>query len=286
MIHVAEAGEAKGRVVVQSSSGQVSQIALEAAVWLARAFQSEIESLYVENQQLVALAEHPFAREISHSGRVSRGVDLQAIEREFRFASAEFHRAMEACALAGDVTVRQRVVRDEPVRALTMVCADCGPWNAVALAEPFTSPSCPSLKDLLETVTDATGLLVVGPHARRTSGPIVIALENGDMLTAMLGAADRLSAVHETQTAVCLVGAGPFELAELEGATRFVLAEWPNVRLAAVVATHGSEAALAELLRRLQPGLVMGQFGGLLLSETGDARPLAASLECPLLLLR
>ncbi|CAN0509632.1 unnamed protein product, partial [Phaeothamnion confervicola] len=172
----AEAGEAKGRVVVHSSSARVSPVALEAAVWLARAFQSEIESLYVENTELIAIASHPVAREISHAGRVSRGgTGLAVIEREFRFASEEFHRAMAACAHAGEVAVRQRVVRDDPVRALSAVCADCGPWNAVALAEPFTSPSCPSIKVLLETVRDATGLLVVGPRAQRTRGPIVIA---------------------------------------------------------------------------------------------------------------
>lgn len=286
MIHIAEAGEAKGRVIVHSSTGQASPVALEAAIWLAKAFQSEIEGVYVENAELVALASHPVAREVSLSGRSRRGVDLDLIEREFRYASAAFHRSIEALARAAEVGVRARVVRKEPISALNEVCADCGPWNAVALAEPFTAPGCPSIKGLLDAVRDMTGLLVVGPRAQRVSGPIVIALEREDLLSAMLGAADRLSSVGGAMTAVLLAGRDEEDLAALEAATRLVLTEWPTVKIAGMAATRGSEAALAEALRRLQPGLVMGQFGGVLMSEDGDVRPLAVGLECPLLLLR
>src|SRR5262245_1888082 len=170
MIHVAEAGEARGRVVVQLCSSQANPVAIEAAVWLARAFQSEIESLYVENQDLIELARYPFAREVSLTGRNKRALSCEDIERQFRFASAAFHNAIETRARAAEVQVKLRVVRDEPVKALRMLCAELGPWNAVALAEPFTSPHCPSLRALLDTVYDATGLLIVGPEARRTSG--------------------------------------------------------------------------------------------------------------------
>ena len=47
--HVAEAGEDRGRVVLRlGSSGRLSDIALEAAMRVAQAFQSEIESVFVE----------------------------------------------------------------------------------------------------------------------------------------------------------------------------------------------------------------------------------------------
>ena len=51
--HVAQAGEDRGRVVLHLQSGHPSAIALEAAVRIARAFQSEIESLFVEDEQLL-----------------------------------------------------------------------------------------------------------------------------------------------------------------------------------------------------------------------------------------
>jgi hypothetical protein len=286
MIHVAEAGEAKGRVVVQACSARPSPVALEAAVWLASAFQSEIESLYVEDQQLAELARYPFAREISFSGRASRALNSQDIEREFRFASQAFHEMIERLARAAEISVRPRVVRDEPVHALSMVCAASGPWNAIALAEPFTSPACPPLRALFEHVRDATGLLLVGPNAQRTSGPIVVALEDAGQLGAMLAAAERLIAVRPAEILVCPIAMIETELDVLEAAARLVLAERETTRIASRVLALGAEASAAEGLRRLRPGLVIGRFGGILVPQNGDLRPLAIGLECPMLLMR
>lgn len=286
MIHIAEASEAKGRVVVHLGSGTASPVAIDAAVWLARAFQSEIEGLFVESQQLIEWARYPFAREISFSGRSQRALSIEELERELRTASAAFHREVIARAHALDVKAHRRIVRDEAVSALSAVCSACGPWNAVALAEPFTSPGCPSPKEVLETVLDATGLLVVGPRASRTSGPIVIALEHAELLPAMVSAAEKLAAVVEGEIAVCLVASDEDALAELDNASRLVVTEHPNVRMAGAIVTFGAEAAAAEALRRLSPGLILARFGGLLMPESGNLRPLAESLECPLLLLR
>ena len=286
MIHVAEAGESRGRVVVHLCSSAANPVAIDAAVWLARAFQSEIESLYVENQQILELAKFPFAREISVTGKVRRSISSDDIEREFRFASATFHSQVEARARAADVPVHSRVVRDEPIRALGTVCAACGPWSAVALADPFTSPSCPPLGDLLDYVHDATGLLVVGPRASRTGGRVVIALEDAALLPAMLGAAERLAAVNDTEAVVCLVASDEMELMALDNATRLVLVDRPHIAISSAVLTYGAEAAAAEALRQLRPGLIVARFGGLLMRWEGNLAPLAASLECPMLLLR
>lgn len=286
MIHVAEASEAKGRVVVHLCSGLASPVALDAAVWLARAFQSEIEGLFVENEQLIELAGFPLAREVPLSGRGKRDISIESVERELRFASSAFHAEVVTRAKAAEVTAHARVVRDDPVKALSEVCSACGPWNAVALAEPFTSPACPSLKQLLDSVRDATGLLVVGPRACRISGPIAIALEHAELLPAMVSAAEKLAAVDEKEIALCLMASDEAALMELESATRLVLPEHPNVRMAQMSLTFGAEAAAAEALRRLRPGLVLARFGGLLMPEDGDLRPLAMSLECPMLLLR
>ena len=286
MIHVAEAGEAKGRVVVHLSAGNPSTIAIDAAIWLARAFQSEIEGLFVENQQLLEWARYPFAREVSLSGRAQRSLSTEELEREMRSASCDFHREVLARARAQDVTAHRRVVRDEPVSALTAVCASCGPWNAVALAEPFTSPGCPPLKELLDSVRDATGLLVVGPRSARLSGPIVIALEHAELLPAMVNAAQKLAAVVEAEIAVCLVADDDVTLAELDNATRLVISEQPEIRMAGSSLTYGAEAAAADALRRLSPGLILARFGGLLMPAEGNLKHLAECLECPLLLLR
>jgi hypothetical protein len=286
MIHVAEAGESKGRVVLELCSGAANPIAIEAALWIARAFQSEIESLFVEDEQLLHLAGYPFAREISLSGRSSRALTPRDIERHFRFASASFQSEIERRARAMEVPFRPRVVRSEPISALAAACAECGPWNLVAIADPFTSPACPSVKRVFEMVADTTGLLIVGPQARRMSGPIVVGLEESEHLPAMLAAAQRLAAVESKEIDVILIADDEHKLGELEPAVRLMLADREEARVAGTEIARGSLAVVAERLRRLQPGLVLGRFGGLLVPSEGDLRPLASALECPLLLVR
>ena len=67
--HVASSGEDSGRVVLQLGSRTPSAVALSAAIIIAQAFQSEIESLFVENEQLLDCTSFSFVREVSLTGR-------------------------------------------------------------------------------------------------------------------------------------------------------------------------------------------------------------------------
>lgn len=283
--HVAAAGEDKGRVVLRLAAGApASDIALEAAVCLARAFHSEIESLFVEDRQLFELASYPFAREISFSGRSSRALSVVEVEREVRLVAAGLQRKVSTIARRADVRVRARSVRDEPVRALAEVCAQCGPWNVVALAEPFTAAHVHAIGELFARVADATGIVVVGGKTRRTAGPVVVIGEEVERLPPMLRAADRLAAAMGSDVRLVLAGADQEHLAWLEGQARLLLVGWSGVRVEAAEVASG--AALAERLRRIAGGFAIAQFGGLLAPAEGDLRPLLAALECPLFLVR
>jgi hypothetical protein len=284
--HVAQAGEARGRVVLQLCSGNASSLAIEAAICVAQAFQAEIESLFVEDQQLFELASFPFAREISRTGRRSRAISTSDIEREMKLVFAALQRRIEAMARAADVPIRQRVVRDVPVKALAEACAECGPWNVVALAEPFAPSACHSLQQLLATVSDTTGLVVVGPKAQRTTGPVIAAVEDVERLSAMMHAAERLATVARGDIIVFLIAEGEEHLHWMEGQVRLLLGERANVRVALAEIAHGASAVVAEALRRQKGGFVISQFGGLVVPSEGDLKPLAAALECPLFLVR
>ena len=284
--HVAEAGESRGRVVLQLCSGHPSPVALEAAIRVAQAFQSGIESLCIENRQLIELAGFPFAREISLTGRHSRSICSQDIEQEFRHAFAAVQRRIATLAKMAEVPVRQRVVRDEPIAALAATCSECGPWNVVALAEPFGSLGSGSLRHLFASVADTTGLVIVGPKARRTSGPVIVAVEDLDRLPSMLRAAERLSSVTGGELVVLLIADDHEHLHWMESQALLLLSDRPDVRLLKAGFARGASAAVAETLRKLRGGFVISQFGGLVVPEDEDMRPLAAALECPLFLVR
>lgn len=285
--HVAQLGEDRGRVVVQLGTVHPSAIALEAAVRIARAFQSEIESVFVENEQLFDCAAFGFVREISLTGRQRRTLSAADMIQDLALAAKGARRQLETLARVADVPVRSRTVRDEPLRALSIACAERGPWNVVALAEPFASGDGPLLRQLLEEVAGTTGLVTVGPKAQRVSGPAIVVVEDVERLPGMLHAAERLAALEEGGGIVLLLVASDEErLAWMDGQARLVVEAREDVRMETAEVCRGEASVVAEALRRLRGGFVICQLGGLVMPDAGDLRPLAGTLECPLFLVR
>jgi hypothetical protein len=284
--HVAQAGEDRGRVVLHLRSSRPSAIALEAAVRIARAFQSEIESVFVQDEQLMDCADYGFVRETSLTGRQQRRMTRDAVARDMHLAAVGARRQIEALARRAEVPLRSRVVRDEPLRALSIACAETGPWNVVALAEPFSGGASGMLKQLLVEIAGATGLVLVGPQARRTTGPAIVAIEDIDHLPPMLKAGERLAALDGSEVILLLVASDEERLQWMDGQARLFVEARDDVRIASAEVHHGEAAVIAETLRRMQGGFVIGQFGGLVVPDEGNLRPLSAALECPLFLVR
>ena len=113
------------------------RLAVEAALRVARAYQSELESIFIEDQQLVDLCAHPDVHEVSLCGRERRELSPVTLIRQFAYRRATGGAAVSrAMAARAEIPYRARTIRDEPVHALNRACAEAGPWNVVALAEP------------------------------------------------------------------------------------------------------------------------------------------------------
>jgi len=249
--HVAQTGEDRGRVVLHLKSGRPNAIALEAAVRVAQAFGSDLESIFVEDEQLFDCAAYGFVREVSFSGTRSRAMSLDGMMRDLHLA-----------------------------------CAETGPWNVVALGEPFTGGTGATLRQVLTEVAGSTGLIAVGPKAQRVTGAIVVALEDIAQLPDMLRAAERLAALDGAEIVLLLVATDEERLLQMDGEARLVVEAREGVRIQWAAVARGEAAVIAETLRRLKGGMIICQFGGLVVPDQGDLRPLASVLECPLFLVR
>lgn len=284
--HVAEAGEFRGRVILRLGPAEPSPVAIQAALTVARAFSSALEGLFVESSDLIRMAAFPFAREIGLGGRHSRLINPEDIERDMRQVSQAVRRRIEAMALEFEVPFTHRIVRGEPLSAVVSACAECGPWNVVALGEPFAAAAQGALAELLSAAADATGVLLVGPNAARTRGPVVLVIEDASRLAAMLHAAERIAPLIGGDMVALLVAGDADMLAELDAQVRLTLGERGDVKVAAGEPARGEAAVVAEAIRRLRGGFVLAAFGGLAVPENDSLAPLAAALECPLLVVR
>ena len=284
--HVAQSGEDRGRVVLHLRSTHPSTVAVEAALRVARAFDSDLESLFVEDEQLFDCAAYGFVREVSLTGLSSRTMSLDAMMRDLYLTAQGARRAVEALARKAEVPLRCRVVRDEPLRALSIACTETGPWNVVALGEPFTAGHSPMLKQLLSEISGSTGLITVGPQARPVTGPVIVAVEDTAQLSDLLLTAERLAALDGVEIVLLLIAPDDDHLYQMDGEARLVVEARENVRIQSAAVARGEAAVIAETLRQLRGGIVICQYGGLVVPDGGDLRPLASVLECPLFLVR
>lgn len=285
--HVAEAGEGRGRVVLHLTQSTPSPVAIDAAVRVARAFQSEIESLFVEDATLLDIAAFPFACEISLSGRRRQELSPERVARQMRAAAAALSRRLTALAARAEVPLHVTVVRNEPVAALAEACAARGPWNVVALGEPISGLNADRLAQVFTRVPGTTGLIVVGPKAKRSEGRIVAVVEDIGHFDAVLRTARRLHGGDEkTRLTLLLVSDSDEEARLMDEQARLALGEDDSVEIIRARVESAEPAVAAEVIRRLAAGFIVGRFGGLLLPSQGNLRPLAAVLECPLFLMR
>jgi hypothetical protein len=285
--HIAQADEQRGRVVLWlGPSGEPQDIAVDAAVCLARAFQSEIESLFIEDSQLFDLAELPFAREISLSGRTTRAMSASTLGRDMQSHASALQRRVLAQARAADVKAKARVMREEPVRALAQVCAENGPWNVVTVGTPIRRGADTSFADLFHSIVATTGIVVVGPKASRTQGPVIAIVEELERVVPMMRAAERIATATGGETQLWLLEKDQDRLDWIEGQIRLALGAQSGVKFHVVDMMLNKPKDVALMIRRAGAGFVIARFGGLLAPQEADVVPLIEALEGPLFLVR
>lgn len=286
VVHVAEAGENRGRVVLRLGSATPDVFAVRAALHLARAYQAELESIFIEDQQLIDLCSHPDAVEISLCGRDRRTLSPVTLMRQFAYAARQAERRVAVLAREADISYRARTIRDEPTHALNRACAESGPWNVVVLADPVRSRDQQAVQRLLDEMVGATALMLVGAGVRRIDGPVTIVLESIERLPLMLRVAERVATEAAAPIVVALAPGGDADGQALDEHVRLLLAERTDVHLVSLARARGHTGALLEALRRQMPGFLIGQAGGVLLPSHGTWNDVASALECPLFVMR
>lgn len=289
--HIAHADEQRGRVVLWlGASGEPHDMAVDAAVRLAQAFQSEIDSLFIEDGQLFDLADLPFSREISLSGRRTRSFSMDALARDMQTHASALQRRVLARAHAADVVAHARVMRADPVGALARACTENGPWNVVTVGAPVRSDGAgsggPGFAELFDAVQATTGIVVAGANAQRTAGPVIAVVEELERLAPMMRAAERIARATGGDARLWLLDQDQSRRDWTEGQIRLALGSDPAVGLHVIDMARHSASDVAELMCREGAGFVISRFGGRLTPTDQEAARFAELLEGPLFLVR
>jgi hypothetical protein len=286
VVHVAEAGENRGRVVLRLSSAVPERLAVLAALRLARAYQAELESIFIEDQHLIDMCGHAEAAEISLCGRDRRSLSPVTLMRQYSYAARQAERRVAALAHQAQITYRARTIRDEPTHALNRACAESGPWNVVVLADAVHGRDRPAVQRLLDDMVGATALLLVGAAVCRIDGPVMIVLESLERLPLMLRVAERIAAEASAEIVVAMASSMDDAATGMDDSVRLYLADRTDVHLISLARARGHTGALHEAVRRQRPGFLIGQAGAALLPANAGWSDVARALECPLFVMR
>jgi len=101
------------RILVALDSSPHSLAALEAAVDLAASVEAELAGLFVEDIELLRMADSPFARELLYPSATAAPVNRATMERKLRAQSEQARAALAAAAQRAQVPWSFRTVRGQ-----------------------------------------------------------------------------------------------------------------------------------------------------------------------------
>lgn len=99
------------RILVALDASQQSQAALETAAAMAERMQAELEAMFVEDIDLLHLADLPFAREIGFTSASRRLLDSAAMARALRVRAGQARAMLESIAAKHKIASSFRVAR-------------------------------------------------------------------------------------------------------------------------------------------------------------------------------
>jgi len=112
------------RILVALDASPDSLGALAAAVRLARQTEAALEGLFVEDTDLLSLAESPFAREIGYHSAKETALSRASMERKLHAQSELARKALERAAQEAQVPWSFRIVRGDVTSELLAAAAE------------------------------------------------------------------------------------------------------------------------------------------------------------------
>ncbi len=278
------------RVLLALDSSTPTHLALAEAVRLARRLDAELTALFVEDVNLLNIAELPFARHINLLSGGSEPVDRAAMEARLRARASQMRQALAAVAEQAGLRWSFRTVRGRVADAVIAAAGDQDllliGWTARGVeprrrAPVRLRPRPPgTVSSLVRRIAMATGrpvmLLRGGEILDR---PVALVFDGSPGSTRALAAAGALATLARQKLVVLIAGAA--DLAELAAA---LVAETGLKDVEYRALRDVTVDGICDARARADAGIVVLDAESAVLAG-GDGSPLAG-FSCPVMLTR
>src|SRR5581483_5890327 len=121
------------RLIVELAHGATDARTLRAVAELAASLQLELHGLFIEDEDLLGLAELPFAREIRLPTHDWQKLEAGRVAAELQHAAGEAHRLLRSLAEALGIAIAFEVRRGDPGKMMAAVASG---GDVIVLAAP------------------------------------------------------------------------------------------------------------------------------------------------------
>lgn len=269
------------RILVALDASPHSLSALEAAVELAASFRAELLGLFVEDINLLRLAELPFAQEVGRFSGTLRRLDTRHVERQLHAQAVRARQALTRIAERAQVQWSFHVARGQIASELLTAASDV---DLVILGKAGWSGQRRLGSTARSVLSQAPGPALILQQGVRLGLPVVVLYDGSRMAQRALAAATQLVRGSEGYLTLLLLADGPDAAQSLQ----MEAADWLQERGLKARYRWLSKADAARLCR-----VVQVEGGGVLVLHRdmpllrGEAlMALLNEIGCPVLLVR
>lgn len=269
-----------GSLIVEISPRGLSAAAFDSALKLARAFEVELEGLFVEDADLLALAGLPFSSEIQTVTGQVRVLESRQLEADLRRAAGAARREFERRALATAHSCRFRVVRE----AATRVIAREGQAAALIFLSELTARTHwqAELSRLAVGEGVPTDIVLFGPAARSRPGPVLILLDAEARVSELTQRAGKVARIENTEVGIIVLEPASEKLKRLAEEVRAGLHPGSEVWIAHE--GDGDPDQIGHWTARKKASLLIADSASSWTRQTDHLSRLLLRAECPVLI--
>jgi len=270
------------RILVALDTSTDSLAALQAAANLAAIMEAKLMGLFVEDVNLLRLAQLPFAREVCWPTASGRPLDEERMERELRLRASQARRALAYAAEEAEAEWTFQVVRGTVTAKVLEAALEA---DLLSLGRASRSLGHRRLGSTARAAAEqAPGSVLLAQRGADLQRPIVVTYDGSPAGWRALAAAVRMAQTNDSNLVVLVMAEEADAAPRLaEEASTWLKERVPHANYRYLPTGNGD--ALVKVLQENEKGLiVLGGESELL--QGGALQRLLDELDCPVMLVR
>jgi nucleotide-binding universal stress UspA family protein len=205
------------RILVALDASPHSLAALETAAELAAGLHAELRGLFVEDINLIRLAQLPFAREVSYFSTEFRRVELHQLEQQLRAQANRLRDIMAAVADRANIPWELRIVRGSVASEVLTAAADTDLIVMGKLGRSLAGRMGSTTKLL---VMHGRGLTMIMQQDYRLTLPVIVIYDGSMLAKKALEAAIHLAKTRDGRLRIFILAKDKDVAIDLQADTR------------------------------------------------------------------